>query len=288
MIPDIYQQKALKSWQFDNDLVHVSAKLAGEAGEITDQYAKSVYKPTANITREDFLDELGDWSFYWRLCAYFLGYSCEDIYKHFDWQSITEQSTFRILSAIQIPSTMVFSYVLNDFPQSFESSIVYNLGEAFKWMMVRLKQLNCTFDELIEINYTKLNSDSSHHGWAKPFSVFIPCLPPGINQTYKTTKNGGFYKSDEAKVWQDEASKIIGAKAGELDYCFPADAEYKFELDFYFQRPNADIDRSIKVLLDTCAEKLGFDDKRVMEVNLKKHVKESDETGVNVVIKQLF
>ncbi len=92
------------------------------------------------------------------------------------------------------------------------------------------------------------------------FDVWIPVLPPGINQTYKTTKIGGFYKSEIATEWQEKSALIIGSKAAELD--FEPYGNYSIYVEIHNSK--ADVDASIKLIIDTITQKLGFDDKHII------------------------
>ena len=104
----------------------------------------------------------------------------------------------------------------------------------------------------------------------------IPSLPPGINATYKTGR-GGFYKSAEAVLWQQKASYIIGAHANWMGW--EDDAEF-YKIYIEIRGSLADVDASVKLIIDTITQKLGFDDSRILEQSSKK-VK-SDEKGILV------
>lgn len=71
-------------------------------------------------------------------------------------------------------------------------------------------------------------------------------LPVPTNEAYKTGK-GNFYKSKEAKAWEDEAGYLLLAqrknKAPFLDRVYVC-------LAFYFPNEHKDIDGGIKPVLD--------------------------------------
>ena len=72
MIKDEAIEKALRTWYSVRDPLHKRAhhplgKLAGEWGELLDDYMKSIYKPDCE---PDFLDELGDIWYYLRVLCY--------------------------------------------------------------------------------------------------------------------------------------------------------------------------------------------------------------------------
>ena len=106
--------------------------------------------------------------------------------------------------------------------------------------------------------------------------VFIPMLPPGLNQTYKTGK-GNFYKSSEAKEWQAQAALLIGAEAGHQNW---VDDSKFYEVELTIQNSRHDTDAFIKLVIDTLAQKLGFDDKRIKKITSEKIV--SKEKGITI------
>lgn len=107
-------------------------------------------------------------------------------------------------------------------------------------------------------------------------TVFIPTLPPGLNQTYKTGK-GNFYKSSEAKEWQAQASLIIGAEAGHQNW---VDDSKFYEIELFIQNSRHDTDAFIKLVMDTLTQKLGFDDKRIKKIISEKIT--STEKGLTI------
>jgi len=53
--------------------------IAGEAGEIADQLKKHLYKEGYNVTREGFIDELGDLLYYVAIRAYQIGITLDEL-----------------------------------------------------------------------------------------------------------------------------------------------------------------------------------------------------------------
>ncbi len=107
-------------------------------------------------------------------------------------------------------------------------------------------------------------------------TVFIPILPPGLNQTYKIG-NGNFYKSYEAKRWQAQAALIIGEAAGYQNWI---DDSKFYELELTIQNSNHDTDAYIKLVMDTLTKKLGFNDKRILKIVVEKIV--ANKKGINI------
>jgi hypothetical protein len=112
-------------------------------------------------------------------------------------------------------------------------------------------------------------------------NVFIPLIPPGINQTYGLgyatnydlientfirRQRAKMFKNKEADEWADGASKIIGAKAGEIDF---KPSPY-MAIDIILQKCKHDADAPIKLIIDTVSKKLGFDDKIILDIHITK------------------
>ena len=84
--PDEIQERALKTWYPRDHYLHLEPvhpvlAIAGEAGEIADQWKKHIYKPGVEYTREQFLEELGDLLYYVAIRAYQLDITLDDLSK---------------------------------------------------------------------------------------------------------------------------------------------------------------------------------------------------------------
>ncbi len=184
---------ALLTWyQPDNpkyrDPLHPTLKLAGEVGELLDLYAKHKYKPGFDwmqckfcIEDKDWhnrydnqcnsrklrvginlphstityipkvLDELGDIWYYLRILAWIEGKSLKSI-KSIRATNELENITFMNANAARIA-------YWNDEDNFFRLDTVYT------YLLRILNILDCTLDQLTELNYLKLNSESTNHGW---------------------------------------------------------------------------------------------------------------------------
>jgi len=101
----------------------------------------------------------------------------------------------------------------------------------------------------------------------KPFSAFCPELPPTTNMAYKVGK-GHLYKTADCKDWQEKAAFIVGAKHGQQFQ------EWKgkfLSCSLYFMDSSvlvSDIDGRVKPVLDCLSQKLGFDDRYILKMQL--------------------
>lgn len=194
--PDSYQLLSLKTWYKPDDPRyldprHPLIKLAGEAGELTDLYGKEEYKPNfswwnckhcgygdashdsyrrcphlskdENIMRGVYtplvLDELGDYAYYLRILMWQSRLSFEQAtlgYEPTDFSHSLE----RYLCDLNLHSAKQYDYWL----RSGKISKGRYQRMIFAFMAI-LSKLDCTLDRLTELNYTKLNSEPSAHGW---------------------------------------------------------------------------------------------------------------------------
>ena len=108
-------------------------------------------------------------------------------------------------------------------------------------------------------------------------------MSPRINAMYKTTKYGGFYKSQQAKEWIDLA--ILSLIPYRTKYKMIEDFPIKISADFYFKR-DRDIDSSIKSLLDLLQNRIYRNDSQINELNIRKF---SDKTNprIEILIEEL-
>jgi len=199
---DESQLKALTTWYpKDNPLYldprHPCIKLAGEAGELLDLYAKDEYKPNfswwackhcgygdashdsykrcpclskvedINILRGTYtpkvLDELGDISYYLRILAYIKGISFEALCKDFEvnfQEYYTEDDLLMLLNDLLAESSHMLSYFI--YNGSISNGTLVTSTFCF---LAILHKLDCTLDNLLELNYKKLDTETQN-GWA--------------------------------------------------------------------------------------------------------------------------
>lgn len=113
--------------------------------------------------------------------------------------------------------------------------------------------------------------------------IWIPLLPPGINASYGVGNRKGkadMYKTNEALIWQRGAALIIGSEAARQNW---ADDSKYYEIVIKFSNWNMDADGPIKLVIDTVATKLGFNDKRILKQSSEKI--KSEEKGVWIELK---
>lgn len=192
--PDDSQLKALESWyQDDNPLYkearHPVIKLAGEAGEILDLYGKHEYKPDFDWWRckicrfmpEDkkrsdvdyfaytcmngkthtplVLDELGDYSYYLRILCWQKEVSFEHLCTQFDWNEFAEQDLLECLSLLSVYSSGILQgFVEETVPLNYLHTCAF-------YFLAILSKLNVTLKQVLDLNYKKLNSEATKHGW---------------------------------------------------------------------------------------------------------------------------
>lgn len=109
--------------------------------------------------------------------------------------------------------------------------------------------------------------------------VFLPILPPGINQTY-LIGNKHLYKSEAARNWEAQAALIIGSEAASQGW--EDDSDF-YEIEIKLQNSNHDVDASVKLVIDCLTQKLGFDDKRILKQCSEKI--QSNEKGILIELK---
>lgn len=196
MQPDRYQAAALKTWYApDHELYldprHALLGLAGEAGELIELYKKNQYKPgfswwrckKCRFTPEDkkqsevdhfaytcfngerhaslVLDELGDYSYYLRILMFQAGLSFEFATLGYE-PSDFSRSLEHYLNDLALHSVKQHAYWL----RTGKVSKGRYQRTVFAFMAI-LASLNCTLDHLTELNYRKLNSEPTAHGWKR-------------------------------------------------------------------------------------------------------------------------
>lgn len=203
--PDESQFNALKTWYSkDNPLHfeprHAVIKLAGEAGEILDLYGKHEYKPNfswwnckhCGYDKDNhgealycpiasfepifytplILDELGDFWYYLRIISYQKSINIGDWAS--DWASNFYPAIDILLSRINFMcSKMLYGYINNQ--ESPYSEHIYYIFDDF---MMLLRELKCPLNDLTELNYKKLNSEPTNHGWKNATIKTIDDCPP--------------------------------------------------------------------------------------------------------------
>lgn len=189
--PDLSQQKALKTWYSKDDPLyldprHPLIKLVGEAGELLDLYGKEEYKPDFSWwnckhcgygdashslhTKKCYdlrgtytplvLDELGDFSYYLRICMWQSRMSfCSAIANGF---YPYESSIEKHLSELAYLASSQYRYWL----QSGKVSKGRYYRMIYNFVNILFK-VDISLEKLIDLNYRKLNSEPTAHGWKK-------------------------------------------------------------------------------------------------------------------------
>lgn len=100
------------------------------------------------------------------------------------------------------------------------------------------------------------------------FFVFIPFLPPGINQQYmRSYTTGRPVLTKKAREWKENASLVVRNRANLLDW--KCDAK-KYSFDIFVGGARADVDAYVKTVIDVVSTCLGFDDRCLSSVSVKK------------------
>lgn len=86
-VPDHYQKLALATWHnqdvpIDEQRNHAMLQLAAEAGEVVKLWAKHLYKPSHEITREKVINEVGDLWYYVRIVCYLFDISTNELTRY--------------------------------------------------------------------------------------------------------------------------------------------------------------------------------------------------------------
>lgn len=123
--------------------------------------------------------------------------------------------------------------------------------------------------------------DVSKKIYSKENMKIILPISPAINRMYKMG-NGRFYKNQEAKDWEVEASwVIIQHKANKK----LTDKPVKVHIDFYFKK-DRDIDSSLKGLLDLLQGKLIKNDSQIKELHVYKYL-DKENPRVEILVEEL-
>lgn len=117
--------------------------------------------------------------------------------------------------------------------------------------------------------------------------IWIPIVPPGINATYgvncKSKKK--VYKTKEAKQWEKDAYKLILNAANLSGFLIDKEKD-KLAISILIKGSRHDVDAPIKMIIDTVACTLEFDDEIVMSVQSKVR-RATDDRGVLIEIEKL-
>ncbi len=187
--PDESQRQVLLTWYSIDNPLHFEAKhpclgLAGEAGELLNLLKKNEYKPNFSwwdcstcgcseyqhegekspyACKSYFpkvFSELGDISFHLRILAYIKQLSFEELCEGFKVEFWQDKELVVILSWINNESARILeSYLLNGY------LINPRLRDITWWFLAILHKLDCSLSHLLDLNYKKLNSEETNHGW---------------------------------------------------------------------------------------------------------------------------
>lgn len=156
------EKMALDSWYFPDNLLYLNPHhpllgLAGETGEVLNLYKKHLYKPNF-IWDDKIIEEIADCSYYLRIICFQQGVS------------------FEMLCDGYTPFTACLEELLNDLAyrsiklhkmwlktQKVNPSELQILTFIF---LTILERLEVSLEEVLDLNYKKLNSEETQHGWS--------------------------------------------------------------------------------------------------------------------------
>lgn len=184
--PDKYQRKAILTWNGGNDPTrHALLGLAGESGELLELFKKHEYKPgfdwwqckNCNKVHQNpvegylnicpdytplVLDELGDWFYYARIVTWQREISIIELVDDFeDWEDV-EDTVLELLSSINYECARLLERYLTRNELPFGDTL-QRLSISFMFLLT--KRLDYSLDDLTDLNYAKLNSEATAHGW---------------------------------------------------------------------------------------------------------------------------
>lgn len=185
--PDKYQAMALKTFNTEGDdpINHALLGLAGETGELLDLWKKNQYKPGFswwNCKKCGFkgggyelkamvhdgcdnftpliLDELGDYSYYARIVSIPTEISFEAMVAKFNpdgWDGLED-----LLIDLSYQSIKLLKYY-----RTYGDIDPMRLQNCVSVMLAIMSKLGVTLEQVLNLNYAKLNSEPTAHGWRK-------------------------------------------------------------------------------------------------------------------------
>lgn len=190
-------EKALKTWHplhhpLHNDPLHPAIGLAGEAGELLNLYKKERFKDgvswwdcvhcnesedwhSRNNSRcsgmgitaytPKILDELGDLWYYLRIIIYQNGLPIA-----IPILESLEPDTIVILSKLNKQSAKLLEYYTVYL--GYKRFVIETLNNVNYLFFMLLRDIDCTLDELTELNWNKLK-DGNHNGWKEAKENYI-------------------------------------------------------------------------------------------------------------------
>lgn len=177
-------EKALKTWYptdhpLHNDPLHPAIGLAGEAGELLNLHKKERFKEgfswwdcvhcgyeennhtsstkcldLLHVYTPKILDELGDFWYYLRILAY---------QQKVDLSDYADNVASREMIDCLINLSSVSANILRGVQYKWKER-QHDLGFAYVVLLIILDSLDCTLDQLTELNWQKLK-DGNNNGW---------------------------------------------------------------------------------------------------------------------------
>jgi hypothetical protein len=118
------------------------------------------------------------------------------------------------------------------------------------------------------------------------FKVFIPVMPPGINETYGVNckSKRKVYKTPVAKQWQVDAIMPIRTAANIAEFFIDKDDKLSIYITIFGSK--YDVDAPIKLIIDTIADTLDFNDKIVSNVE-SRIIRQTERDGVMIDVEKV-
>ena len=120
------------------------------------------------------------------------------------------------------------------------------------------------------------------------FQVYIPLVPPGINRMYKVScvkGKGHFRKSKEAKDWIEAAIMPIRSAANQQGFIVNPRTD-RIIVRYWIYNTRHDVDAHVKIVQDTVADTLGFNDRTVIDIKPDRIKTEDGNRGILIEVEK--
>lgn len=119
--------------------------------------------------------------------------------------------------------------------------------------------------------------------------TFVLPIPPTLNHCYLTTRSGRRILTDEGRAYVEGAALVARNAAQREGWCYESGARLVLELRLFFPRNNRDLDNAFKLLLDSLAAGLDFDDRQIKALHAYSAVDKATprcEVGIGVLVEE--
>lgn len=116
-------------------------------------------------------------------------------------------------------------------------------------------------------------------------TITLP-IPPSVNHSHLTTRNGKRIMKEETREYKEKAALVARLEANQQGF-IPQTSRLALTMTIFAHRNGIDVDNRCKILLDSLADGIGFNDKQIDEIHIYRAAKDKNNPRCEITLRTL-